>query len=282
MWNRSVTDAHRVLSLIPKREGYNQSRTMKSFFRLVLLALVLLVVALVSALTAMRFAIHGREVAVPNVVGKTAAEARRIAEQSGLQVAVERQYYSASVPEGKILSQLPPAGTQVRRGYQVRVAESLGPQRVNIPDVLGQSERAAELNIRRRGLEVGTVADIQMSGTPADQVLSQSPPPNASGVSVPRISLLVTEPVPPQAFVMPNFIGQPLGSVTLALQDAGLHVGSVTLAAQPASTEALTTTPTPTPAPVPQPSPASMIVSQNPAPGQKVVAGAGVDFEVKQ
>jgi beta-lactam-binding protein with PASTA domain len=255
---------------------------MKSFFRLVLLALVLLVVALVSALTAMRFAIHGREVAVPSLVGKTPAEARRIAEQSGLQVDVERQYYSAHVPEGVILSQLPPAGTQVRRGYQVRVAESLGPQRVDIPDVLGQSDRAAEFNIRRRGLDVGTVAEIQITGTPPDQVLSQSPPPNASGVSVPKISLLVTEPVPPQAFVMPNFIGQPLGSVTLALQDAGLHVGSVTVAAQPANPEALTTTPTPAPVPVPQPSPASVIVSQNPAPGQKVVAGAGVDFEVRQ
>ena len=59
---------------------------MKSFFRLVLLALVLLVVALVSALTAMRFVIHGREVAVPNLVGKTPAEARRIAEESGLEL----------------------------------------------------------------------------------------------------------------------------------------------------------------------------------------------------
>jgi hypothetical protein len=36
---------------------------MKSFFRLILLALVLLVVALISALTAMRLAIHGHEVA---------------------------------------------------------------------------------------------------------------------------------------------------------------------------------------------------------------------------
>ena len=41
---------------------------MKSFFRLVLLALFLLVVALVSALTAMRLAIHGHEVAVPDLV----------------------------------------------------------------------------------------------------------------------------------------------------------------------------------------------------------------------
>ena len=60
-----------------------------------------------------------------------------IAEQSGLEINVERQYYSPTVPEGKILSQLPPAGSQVRRGWQVRVAESLGPQRVEIPNVIG-------------------------------------------------------------------------------------------------------------------------------------------------
>src|SRR5216684_6324847 len=208
---------------------------MKSFFRLVLLALVLLVVALVSALTAMRLAIHGHEVAVPDLVGKSPAAAKMIAEQSGLELSVERQYYSPTVPEGKILSQLPPAGTQVRRGWQIRVAESLGPQRVEIPNVVGQSERAADMNIQRRGLDVGAIAQMQLPDALADQVLSQAPPPNASGVSAPKISLLVSEPSPPQAFVMPNFVGQPLGSVTLALQDAGFRVGAVTGQSGPAA-----------------------------------------------
>lgn len=85
---------------------------MKSFFRLVLLALVLLVVALVSALTAMRLAIHGHVVAVPDLVGKSPAAGRMIAEQSGLEIVVERQYYSSSVAEGKILSNSPPQGAR--------------------------------------------------------------------------------------------------------------------------------------------------------------------------
>ncbi len=41
---------------------------MKAFFRFVLLALMLLLVAMASALLAMRFAIHGSEVTVPKVV----------------------------------------------------------------------------------------------------------------------------------------------------------------------------------------------------------------------
>jgi beta-lactam-binding protein with PASTA domain len=241
---------------------------MKSFFRLVLLALVLLVVALVSALTAMRLAIHGHEVAVPDLVGQSPAAARLIAEQNGLELNVERQYYSPAVPEGRILSQLPPAGSQVRRGWEVRVAESLGPQRVAIPNVIGQSERAANINIRRRGLDVGAIAQMQMPDAPDGQILSQAPPPNASGVSAPRISLLVAAPSSAQALVMPSFVGQPLGSVTKTVQDAGLRVGLVTMAPpREGSTSS--------------PSPASMIVSQNPAAGEKVLAGAAVNFEVR-
>ncbi len=243
---------------------------MKSFFRLVLLALVLLVVALVSALTAMRLAIHGHEVAVPDLVGKAPAAARMIAEQSGLELTVERQYYSPTVPEGKILSQLPPAGSKVRQGWEVRVAESLGPQRVAIPTLLGQSERVANINIRRRGLDLGAIAQMQLPDAPEGQVLAQAPPPNASGISAPKISLLVAAPAQPQALVTPNFVGQPLGSVTITVQDAGLRVGTVTAAPSPQSSS-----------PAAPPSPASMVVSQNPAAGEKILVGAAINFEVR-
>jgi len=242
---------------------------MKSFFRLILLALVLLVVALVSALTAMRLAIHGHEVVVPDLVGKSPAAARMMAEQSGLEINVERQYYSPMVPEGKILSQVPRAGSQVRRGWQVRVAESLGPQRVEIPNVMGQSQRIANINIRRRGLDVGAIAQMRLPDAPEGLILSQAPPPNASGVSAPKISLLVATLVQPQALVMPSFVGQPLGTTTQTVQDAGLRVGRVTTAPVPEGSSPMA------------PFPGSIIVSQNPAAGEKVFAGTAVNVEVR-
>ena len=67
---------------------------MKSAIRFAMLALVLVIVAMVSALTAMRFAIHGQEVAVPVVIGLTPAEAERAVAGFGLQVSIEREYYS--------------------------------------------------------------------------------------------------------------------------------------------------------------------------------------------
>ncbi len=240
---------------------------MKSFFRLLLLSLVLLIVALVSALAAMRLAIHSGEVAVPDLVGKSPAEARKIAEEQGQEVNVERQYYSASVPEGRIVSQMPLAGTKVRRGWEISVAESLGPQRVAIPNVLGESDRAAEINIQRRGLDVSAVAQIAMPGTPADQVIAQSPPPDASGVSAPKISLLLAEMPLPAAFVMPNFVGQQWGSVTSVIQSAGWRTGTVTASDNTSPAGVI--------------SPASTIVAQDPVAGQRVNAGTAVNFVVK-
>ena len=69
---------------------------------------------------------------------------------------------------------------------------------------------------------------------------------------------------------MPNFVGAPLGTAKMNLQDAGFQLGAVTLSAQPGNSLATG-----------NPSPASIIVSQNPAAGDKVLAGAKVDFQVQ-
>jgi eukaryotic-like serine/threonine-protein kinase len=258
---------------------------MKPLFRFAMLSLALVVVALVSALTAMRFAIHGQEVEVPAVIGLTPSDAERSVSGLGFQIEVERQYYSVTIPEGRIMTQMPLPGTKVRRGWQLRVAQSMGPQRVSIPDVTRQSERAAELNIRRRGLEVASITEIQLPGTPTDLVVAQSPPANASQVAAPKTSLLVTVTADAPAFVAPNFVGQPLGTASRSLQDAGFRLGTVSMAPAQANAVApnsatASTAPSPSPAP-PQPSPASMIVTQWPPAGQKVLAGAVLNFEVR-
>src|ERR1700722_5776980 len=181
---------------------------MRQFFRMLLLALVLMMVALISALTAMQLAIHGREVAIPRLIGMVPSEAERAGATLGLQVIVERQFYSTTVAEGKIMSQMPAPGTKVRRGWSVRVAQSLGPQRIAIPDVTGGSERIAELNIRRRGLTLASIAHVNLPDLPQDRVISQSPPAKASGVAAPKIGVLVSDGPEPSTYVMPNLTGQ--------------------------------------------------------------------------
>lgn len=247
---------------------------MRTFFRYVLMALILLAVALMSALTAMRVAIHGREVSVPNFARLTPAQAEKLATSNGLLAEVEGHFYSADVPEGRIVSQQPPVGTRVRRGWHVLLASSLGPQRAAIPNVVGESARAAELNIRLRGLEVGTIAQVRLPGTPPGQVVAQTPPPNAQ-VSSPRIDLLLTAPDRGEPMVMPNFVGRKLGAAVAEVQRAGLQVATpkpATAIGEPSASSGGSQL---------FPAATAIITAQNPMAGQKVFPGATVQFTVR-
>jgi beta-lactam-binding protein with PASTA domain len=104
---------------------------------------------------------------------------------------VDNRYYSGDVAAGHILSQSPAPGTVVRREWRVRVSESLGPQKVEVPDTVGADERLAALRLRRAGLEVGATARLPYTGAAEGTVLAQDPPAHAQGIAQPSINLLV-------------------------------------------------------------------------------------------
>ena len=130
------------------------------FFRMTSVVMLLIAVALLSAITTMHFAIHGAEVKIPSLKGMTVAEARSQTAGMGLNLDVDNRYYSADVAAGHILSQSPAPGSVVRREWHVRVAESLGPQKVDVPDTVGAEARVAALRLRRVGLEVGVDREV--------------------------------------------------------------------------------------------------------------------------
>lgn len=200
---------------------------MRRLVSIVILTLGLVAVALFSAVWAMRLAIHGSEVAVPKLIGLTSAEAQRIAVLNGLLLVRENRFYSSTLPEGKIINQIPEPGARVRRGWRIRVAESLGPQRAVIPSLIGQSARAAEINIRRRGLDLGAVAIVHLPGTAADQVVAQSPPVNAGDILSPKVDLLLAAAELPPQFVMPHLLGERLVEAAAKVEAAGLRLGKI-------------------------------------------------------
>jgi len=259
------------------------------FFNIVLGALAMLVVALLSAFITMRLAIHGREVKVPNLTGLTLSEASQQTRSLGLILHLENRFYSPNTPPGHVLAQSPAPGVTVRRQWAVRVTESLGAQQVAIPDVLGQSERTASINIRRLGLELGAVAHIAAPGEPG-VVIAQTPAPNAAGVDRPRVSLLLSEPQEaesPQAFLMPSLAGLTLAGAAARASAAGLHIVSAEDLNTPTPATATTQisnsapgSPPPTPSPATSAAPPTTqaisigtVVAQTPPAGHRVVKG---------
>jgi beta-lactam-binding protein with PASTA domain len=199
---------------------------MKRFVKWALMGLGMLAVMLVSAAITLRIALHGHEVTIPDFAGMTVAEASQAALQTGVDLNIENRFYSTTVPAGRILSQAPAAGSSVRHGWQVRVTESLGPQQVTIPNVVGDPVQESSMDIRKMQLDLGTLAHIGAPGDP-EMTLAQTPPPDA-GVDQPRVNLLLSSAVNAStAFVLPSFVGMSFGAANRMAIGMGLRVATV-------------------------------------------------------
>jgi beta-lactam-binding protein with PASTA domain len=200
------------------------SRPFVNFFQIASLVMALVTVALLAAITTMHFAIHGAEVQVPDMKGMTVPDARSETAGLGLSLDVDNRYYSGDVAAGHILSQSPEPGTVVRREWKVRVAESLGPQTVEVPDMVGKEERVAALSLRRAGLELGMSAHLPSAEAAEGTVLAQDPPPHAQGIARPSINLLVAAPDDdvPDGYVMPELVGSLVENVQAQLSRVGI------------------------------------------------------------
>src|ERR1700680_4349785 len=123
-------------------------------FRMVLLVFVLAAAAFLSAVMAMRFAIQGREADMPNLVGKSSAEAAAILQKRGLQLKVVDRVYD-DLPLNAVVRQSPPAGEHMKVSQDAHAVLSLGAQNVITPGLVGESLRVARIQLLQVGLQLG-------------------------------------------------------------------------------------------------------------------------------
>ena len=97
--------------------------------KVLVLAGALLLTYVVFAAGSMRMALKTREVAVPQLAGKTVNDASSVLAEAGLSLKVEEgRRVDPKVPAGQILVQEPAAGERTRRQRSVRVWLSAGPR----------------------------------------------------------------------------------------------------------------------------------------------------------
>lgn len=249
----------------------------RSIFRLLVLFAVLATVALVSAITTIRITIHSGEEKAPNLVGLSLEDAERRAGSLGLGIKVEDHLFSSKYAENHIASQAPSPGDSTKAGQDIHVLVSLGTPRVPVPDLVGESVRAAQVTAVQGGLTLGDVATVHWSGVSADGVVAQEPPPTAQPARSPAVNLLVSLGEPPPEYLCPDFVGMTVARASSQITAAGFTVGEVKVATPPAPTP-------PVPGAAPQAPPAasssSNIISQSPAPGSKLSTGAVFSFTV--
>jgi serine/threonine-protein kinase len=127
-------------------------------------------------------------VEVPNVVGDDRADARGTLEDAGLKVTIHEQ--DSSQPKDEVILEDPGAGSRVPRGTRTTITVSRGPQKIDVPDVSGQSRADAINTLRSAGFSVNVSEEV---GTASDQgkVIRQSPGGGAKRDKGSTVSIVV-------------------------------------------------------------------------------------------
>ena len=194
---------------------------------MILMVAILTVAGLVSALTAMRFAIRGKEVEVPKLVGKTKEEAEQILRNGGLKLKTTSSRFSSGIAADRVLEQNPAAGTRLKADRTVKVLISLGEQRFAVPNLVGTSLRAAQLTLAQRRFMLGNTVYAHTDDGESSTVVYQSPKPGTQEGTDPTVDVAISLGPPAQYFIMPDLIGKPAELVSARIRTEGFHLGKV-------------------------------------------------------
>jgi beta-lactam-binding protein with PASTA domain len=197
------------------------------------------------------------EVAVPDVVGGTAASARRMLEEAGLRGRIVQ--VASSKPAGTVIGQEPAAGAEVDRRSSVllRVAKPIPVPTVELPRLTGLTVSTAQARLRELGLR----AKVLRVDSPEQEgmVLEQSP---LAGEALERGAVVtLTVSAGPATMAVPDVVGLDEGSARSQLEAAGFEVATVD---EPTS----------------DPASDGVVVGQSPSAGTQAKAGTAVTLRV--
>jgi serine/threonine-protein kinase len=215
----------------------------------------------VFAAIAMRVAVRALEIRVPELVGKPVDQARTQATDLGLVVRVdEARRPDAKFPAGHVLGQDPAAGSTARRQRSLRLWVSSGPRVVVAPNLIGESERAAQIRLTQDGVTAAMVSEIRDRDYAPDVVIAQDPPAN---VTTSEVRLLVNRGEDRASYVMPDLIGVSAARAADLLRAKGFRVSIGAQQSAPGI-------------------PPGIVIRQLPAGGYQVHPGDAISLEVSQ
>ncbi|MDO8736688.1 MAG: Stk1 family PASTA domain-containing Ser/Thr kinase [Thermoleophilia bacterium] len=165
------------------------------------------------------------KVAVPDIMGQTAAFAESKLREAGLNPDRQPDVFSDAVAEGNIISQDPVAGAQVQKGSSVRYVVSKGVQpakEVDVPDVKNLTIDQASARLSQQGLVLGTATEQYSETVGLGKVISQSPGSGQKAAEGSSVNVVVSLGPQPVKVTVPSLITMSKNDAENAILAKGL------------------------------------------------------------
>lgn len=222
--------------------------------------LIIIIIGLILALiigAALYFAgSPKKEVAVPDVRGKTQQEAKQMLEDAKLEVATDvKEIPDDEIEEGKVAKTDPEAKTEVKEGKTIVLYISTGNKKINIDDYSGDNYKDAieamkKLGFPESNIKIEKEHSLEVS---ADKIISQTPE-GGTEVDPKSDQVTLTVSMGPENVTLDNYVGYGYDNAVAALVALGVSEGNIKYAEETSDSVAV-----------------GVVISQNP--------GAGTSFD---
>lgn len=163
----------------------------------------------------------GQFTQVPNLLGKTEAQAKSELSAAGLGVKRVDRKFSDAFDRGTVMNSDPAGGRRIRGNGAVVLTVSRGPEVVVVPDVKGSPLEEAKAELTKSGLAPGLVTQAFSQDVAQGSVISTTPDGGQKRPTDTAVAIVVSKGRP---VTVPNVAARPLDQARAALQDLGLKV----------------------------------------------------------
>lgn len=162
-----------------------------------------------------------QEIALPNLIGKTEAEARKAVQDMGLKFEVKSETTDSSKPYG-VLSQDPQSGMTVKQNSTVYVVLNVDSNSTKLDSYVGMKLEEIESKVKELGLkiEVDYVDDDSEENT----ILAQNPIAGSSITEGDTLYLSISNGKGAEENLVPNVLGMNFEDAKKMLEEKGLIV----------------------------------------------------------
>ena len=175
---------------------------------------------------------HNQELEVPDLSNMTVAEASATAAQHGMRVQVIDSVYVKRMERGVVFRHNPEAGSHVKKGRRISLTiNSVLPQRITMPNLIGYSTRQAKAELSSRGLNLGKliyVKDIATNNVLAQIYNNMEIEPGAPVESESTIDLVVGLSGSDNKTYIPTLYGTKYMAAIDAVHNSSLNVSKIT------------------------------------------------------
>ena len=170
----------------------------------------------------------GNSIRLINVRGKILDRGINELKISGFNGVVFDTVYTSNIEPQTIIDQYPPSGQKVKKGRTIRLKIARPEKMIDVPSLVGQSKRSAEIKIQQLGLKIDTIYVEYNPDYPKGTVAWQFP---KSGDQIRKgfgLQITISEGLPPDFYQVPQLFGLSLNNAKKKLDNSRLKLGKVT------------------------------------------------------